>query len=259
MFIGTAIKIYRYINQLRIRIGWVNTCLVILNRLLVGGSRGAIRIYKYLLIAQPVGNQPFLAPARGRKIAIRQIDRHDPVIQFFPRPMSTIDERFKNGAICLVAFKDEEFAGFIWLMLGTYQEDEVRVRYIPLPAKRAAWDFDVYVAPNYRLGFTFLRLWDEANRLLNENGFEWSCSRISSFNPDSLRSHTGLGAVVLGQAVFIQLAHWQVTLSSIRPYINISLDSNTFPQFFLETSQLKNPFLIKENKTVPDSTQVTRS
>lgn len=257
--LNRAIKIYRNINQLQARMGWLDTWLVILNRLLVKGSRGTINIYKYQLVAQPVSNKPFLTPTRGRKIVIRQIDRYDPVIQFFPRPISTIHERFKNGAICLVAFKGEKFVGFIWLMFGAYEEDEVRARYIPLPAKRAAWDFDVYVDSDHRLGFTFLRLWDEANQLLSENGFEWSCSRISSFNPDSLRSHTGLGAVVLGKATFIRLAGWQITLASIRPYINISFNSNYFPQFFLDTSQLKNPFLIKDNKTALDSTQATRS
>lgn len=247
--LNRVIKTYRSINQLQAKIGWVNTWLVIINRLLNKGSRGAISIYKYQLVAQPVSNKSLLAPTRGRKIVIRQIDRYDPVIQFFPRPISAIYERFKNGAICLVAFNNEEFSGFIWLKFGAYQEDEVRARYIPLPTNRAAWDFDVYVSPDHRLGFTFLRLWDEANRFLRENGFEWSCSRISSFNPGSLRSHTGLGAVVLGQAVFIRLVGWQVTLASIKPYIDISLNYNNFPCFFLDTSQLKNSLLTKDSSS----------
>lgn len=245
-------KIYKYISQSIITIGWLNTWVLILNRLLVRISHGKIKIYKYQLVAQPVSNKPYLAPSRGKKIVIRRIDERDPVVQLFPRPISVIRDRFTSGAICLVAFKDDEFAGFIWLMLDPYQEDEVRARYIPLPVGRAAWDFDVYVSPHYRLGFTFLRLWDEANRLLSENGFEWSCSRISAFNPKSSKSHAGLGAVILGQAIFIVLANWQVTLASISPYIDISLKSSSFPKFFLETSQLNNSFPIKNDKTRPD-------
>jgi len=245
-------KIYKYISQSVVTIGWLNTLVLILNRLLVRISNGKIRIYKYELVAQPVSNKPYLASSRGKKIVIRQIDVQDPVVQLFPRPISVIRDRFRNGAICLVAFKDDEFAGFIWLMLGPYQEDEVRARYTPLPIKHAAWDFDVYVNPHYRLGFTFLRLWDEANLLLNKNGVEWSCSRISSFNQKSSKSHAGLGAVILGQATFIVLADWQVTLASISPYIDISLKPGSFPEFFLETSHLNNAFSMKDDRTIPD-------
>ena len=252
IIINNVVKIYRYISQSIPAIGWMNTGFLVLHRLLSKISYGNIRIFKYQLVAQPVNNKSFLPLARGKKIVVRQIDEEDSIIHHFPRPISVIRERFKNGAICLVAFKDEEFLGFIWLMLGPYQEDEVRARYIPLPARQAAWDFDVYVNPHYRLGFTFLRLWDEANRLLSKNGFTWSCSRISSFNLKSSKSHASLGAVIFGQVVFIELVDWQVTLASIKPYIHFSLKSGSFPEFFLETSSLSNPYLVKGGKATVD-------
>lgn len=245
-------KIYRYIGQLVPMIGWVNTGFLVLNRLLVSVSNGGIKIFKYQLVAQPVNNKPFLSPTRGKKIVIRQINEQDPVIHYFPRPVSVIQERFKNGSICLAAFKDEELIGFIWLMLGPYQEDEVRARYTPLPAKRAGWDFDIYVSPKHRLGFTFLRLWDEANQWLSKNGCQWSCSRISSFSARSSKSHAHLGTIVLGQAVFIQLINWQITFASMSPYIHISLKPDSFPEFSLETTSLTNPYLAKDDKVIVD-------
>jgi hypothetical protein len=110
--------------------------------------------------------------------------------------------------------------GFLWLLLGSYQEDEVRARYTPLPKDRAAWNLDVYVEPNFRLGFTFLRLWNEANKLLTTLGVSWTCSRISAFNTGSLTPTRTLGHSLWG-ALFFYAGRWQITLASI-PLISIS-------------------------------------
>ncbi|MEO5655294.1 MAG: hypothetical protein ABIR00_04840 [Nitrosospira sp.] len=206
-----------------------------LNRLLVAVSKGTLRLYKYNLMAQPVAKTSLLPPGRGKKIEIRLIHEHDEITRQFPRPAAAIQARFKLGAKCLVAFKDGQFIGFLWLSLGSYQEDEVRVRYIPLPAGRTAWDFDVYVAPDFRFGLTFPRLWDEANRLLMENNILWSCSRISAFNSGSLGAHARLGSVSLGSAIFFYVSRWQITLASISPYFHLSSHSGSFPEFRLNT------------------------
>ncbi len=246
--LSNMIKRCKSISQLSSQIGWLDTGLFVLNRLLVRIFRRSIRLYKYYLTAQPVSNKPLLPPNRGKTIEVRLIDAQDPVIQCFPRPFPVIQERFKNGAICLVAFKDGKFIGFIWLMFSGYQEDEVRVRYVPSPADSAAWDFDVYVEPDHRLGLTFLRLWDEANQILSRNGMQWSCSRISAFNVNSLKAHVGLGTIMLGQAVFLCLGNWQITFSSLHPHVHISFNSSSFPEFHLETHQLNSPFSTREGQ-----------
>jgi hypothetical protein len=246
---SNAIITCKRINKVLFQMGWFNTGLLILNRLFAKISRHNICIYKYYLIAQPVNSKSLLPPNRGKNIRIRLVNKEDPVIQLFPRPLSVIHDRFKQGAICLAAFKDEKFIGFIWLIFNHYQEDEVRARFIPLPTSRAAWDFDVYVDPEYRLGFTFLRLWDEANQLLIKNGIHWSCSRISAFNLNSLKSHAGLGTITLGQAIFFCVGSWQITLTSMYPYIHISFYFNSFPEFHLETQKLNNPFSAQEKGT----------
>lgn len=245
---SNVVIIFKRINQLFSMIGYLNTGLFILNRFLTSLFGQNICIYKYYLIAQPVNSKSLLPPNKGKKIAIRLINKQDPVIKLFPRPLSIIEDRFEKGAICLVAFKDEKFVGFIWLIFKPYQEDEVRARFIPLPSESTAWDFDVYVEPDYRLGFTFLRLWDEANQMLIKKGFRWSCSRISAFNSNSLKSHAGFGTITLGQAIFFRIGSWQITFSSLHPYIHLSFHFNSFPEFYLKTQKLNNPFSSHEKE-----------
>ena len=57
-----------------------------------------------------------------------------------------------------------QFAGFLWLQIPRYVEDEVRCVYEMEPAGAAAWDYDVYVEPDFRFGKAFVRLWDAAHR-----------------------------------------------------------------------------------------------
>jgi hypothetical protein len=228
-------ELYKMLRQW----GWLNTGLFIVNRILSIVSRGHVRLYKYHLIAQPVAKETLVPQGRGKKIEIRLIQENDEIIKKFPRPAAAIQSRFKQGAKCLVALKEGEFAGFLWLLMGSYQEDEVRARYVPLPPGRSAWDFDVYVAPPFRLGLTFMRLWDHANRMLNENGISWSCSRISAFNTGSLGAHARLGILFLGSAIFFCAGRWQITLASIHPFIHLSTRAGSFPEFQLDTGQLE--------------------
>jgi hypothetical protein len=190
------------------------------------------------LVAQPVAKTALLAQGRGKKIEVRLIHEQDEIIQQFPRPAAAIQARFEQGAKCLVATKDGRFVGFLWLLMGGYQEDEVRARYVPLPANRSAWDFDVYVAPDFRLGLTFLRLWDQANRVLCENNIFWSCSRVSAFNVGSLAAHARLGTVFLGSAIFFCVGGCQLTFASTSPYFHLSWGPDSFPEFRLDTQRL---------------------
>lgn len=226
------------LSQMLQQWGWFNLGLFVLNRFIATLSGGTWRLYRYHLIAQPVPATALLPSGRGRKIDIRLIEEHDEVIRQFPRPPEAIKERFKQGAKCLVAFKDGQFVGFLWILLGSYQEDEVRARYTPLPKEQAAWDFDIYVEPGSRLGLAFLRLWDEANKFLKSNGISWSCSRISAFNSGSLSAHARLGTLSLGSAIFFYAGRWQITLASISPYFHLSSYSGSFPEFRLDTQEL---------------------
>ncbi len=229
------------VYQLAQQLGWFNASLYVLNRLLSIVSHHRIRLYKYYLIAQPVANESLLPSNRKSRVTIREINEKDEIIQNFPRPINVIHNRFKSGARCLVAIKDNEFIGFLWFLLDSYQEDEVRARYTPFPSEKTAWDFDVYVAPNFRLSRTFAHLWSEANNILRERKIIWSCSRISAFNNNSLRSHKCLGARFLGSALFVCIGKWQLSFASIYPYFHISSYDDSFPEYRLNTDKPNDP------------------
>jgi hypothetical protein len=244
-----AIRAFRALSR---DIGWLNASLYSLDRLLLKALRGYLRLYKYDLVAQPVRETPLLPPGRGKKIEVRMIDETDIVTHQFPRPSAVIQARFKQGAKCLVAFKEGEFIGYLWLLSGTYIEDEVRATFSPLPAMKAVWDFDVYVAPEYRVGFAFSRLWDEANRFLAEKEIKWSCSRISAFNPGSLSSHARLGARTLGTAMFFCAGRCQVMFATTAPYIHLSFHSASFPAIRLNTGESSNRSFTTQTKLTPE-------
>jgi hypothetical protein len=157
------------------------------------------------------------------------VSEEDPVVRSFPPPLAVIRSRYKQDAICLVAFEESSLVGYLWLLLGPYEEDEVRCRFIPMPEGKAAWDFDVYVFSRYRLGIGFLRLWDEANRYLRERGIEWTMSRISAFNAVSFASHRKLGARVVGHAVFVVLGPCQLALTTVFPFVHLSVGTRNGP------------------------------
>lgn len=213
-------------------LGWGNAILYGLDRLLAAVSKQHLRLFKYYFVAQPVAEKSFLPESRGKSVALRWITSHDPMLTA-PRPPHILRQRFEQGAICLVAEIGGRFSGFLWLHLGRYREDEVRSRYVPAPLGRAAWDFDVYVEPPQRIGFAFLRMWDEANKFLREHGVRWTLSRISAFNSGSMASHSRLGMKRLGSAVFFCAWSVELMLADFPPYVHVSWSDAGTPDVFL--------------------------
>jgi hypothetical protein len=215
------------------KLGGLNACLLAFDRLLRRIAGGRMRLYKYYFVAQPVAKQPWLPPHRGAGVEIRSVKACDPALAQFPRPQAVFPRRFAQGALCLAAFKAGSCIGFLWFTLGPYQEDEVRCRYVPLPEGASAWDFDIYVHPEHRNSIAFLRLWDEANRLLAARGIRWSLSRISAFSKRSMSAHARLAAQRIGTAVFITLGSWQISVATVTPHFFVSRDPRSFPVFAL--------------------------
>lgn len=222
------------------QLGWMNACVYALARLteMVFGNR--VRIHKYYFVAQPVAKASWLPPRRGQGIEIRRVAESDPLIGQFPRPNWAAAYRFRQGAVCFAALKEGALAGFLWLTLGPYQEDEVRCRYVPLPAGKSAWDFDVYVEREHRNGIAFLKLWDEANGFLSAHQFQWSLSRISAFNSGSILSHAKMGTRRIGVATFLCLGSWQIAASTIPPHVHFSTGGGSFPTYALNPEQPEN-------------------
>ncbi len=215
------------------QIGWLNGIVYALALFVQRASKGRWRLFKYKIVAQAVPDVA-LCGKRGRQIDVRCLRQAKDLPLGFPRPPEIIAMRYRQQARCLAAFREGHFAGWLWLCLGPYQEDEVRARFTPL-APDAAWDFDVSVMPEHQLGLVFARLWDEANRLLTQAGVRWSCSRISAFNRASMAAHARIGTTHLGHAVFLCCGNWQWTVSTLAPHFHLSRSPDSFPQFRLET------------------------
>lgn len=205
--------------------------LYLLTRALEGTPAG---VHCYHLVAQPVPGGPLLPAGRGRSIEVRLMERADPALSQLPLTAEVLDRRYGQNAICLGAFKEGAVIGCLWLCLGPYREDEVRCRFVPQPEGGAAWDFDVYLHPEQRLGLGFARLWDEAHRRLRERGVAWSMSRISTLNLKSLAAHRRLGARQLGMATFVQLGGAQLMVSSLSPHVHLSLRRGSAPSLLLK-------------------------
>ncbi len=167
-------------------------------------------------------------------MTVREISTGDPAIKAMPLSSDVIAYRRRQGAHCLGLFLKERMIGYLWFCLGPYDEDEVCCRFIPRPAEKAAWDFDVYLLPEHRGGLCFLRLWDAGNAFLRERGRSWSCSRISVFNRASILAHHRMGAERLGTATFLALGSCQLMISSLRPRLNLSCHPDKGPRIVLQ-------------------------
>lgn len=215
-------KISRLINDF----GKTNAILYLLSKALSVPSGRKVQLERYFLVAQPVQDKPFLPPGKGKNSTISELTPAHPLLSQLPRPAEVIADRFAQGAFCLALVKEDQVQAFIWLIRRQYNEDVALVRYLLPERANTVWDFDVYVAPPYRLGFTFLKLWDAAYAHLRSMGVQWSISRISAFNKDSLSSHIRLGAKTFASVTFLKIGSLQILFSSLHPWLHVSLGKN---------------------------------
>ena len=210
-------------------LGWANGWLYFLARMLQKLSTGKVYIIRYIFVAQPVPDVSRQGshdqPSRG----VRQVDVNDPIVRDFPRPAPVIARRFGAGATCFVAESRDRFSGFLWFQRNAYEEDEVRCRYELYPPERCVWDYDVYVEPEFRMGRTFSRLWQAGNAHLAEEKIEWSMSRISAFNSNSLAAHRRMGIRAITTATFVVIGPLQISLLGRSPYIHLGVSARTRP------------------------------
>ncbi|MCE3263023.1 MAG: hypothetical protein K0R43_2102 [Pseudoduganella sp.] len=222
----------RYLHTIG-ELGLGNAAWYVLARCLGGVG---CRLHRYQFVAQRVAPQA-MRPKVG-SIVVRSLASAAELPPCYPRPPDIVRARFRQGGCSIAAWKGCELAGFLWYQFGAYHEDEVRARY-SLPSPRACWDYDVYVQPQLRIGLAFCRLWDEAYRRMHARGIEWTCSRISAFNPASLRAHRRIGTVILGSATFLVWGRWQLMLSGHAPYVHLSGHPAARPTLVFDTASLE--------------------
>ncbi len=188
-------------------------------------------VYRYYIVAQPVPDKSLLPPRRGRTISVRELKPGDPAFSSLPLDEDVLAYRFAQNVTCLGAFQDEKPIGCLWMCFDAYDEDEIRCTFRLAPAEGVSWDFDVYLHPDVRLGFAFLRLWDEANAILRDRGIAWSISRISGFNPGSMASHARMGAVRVGSLIALKGPKWQLVYSSYKPVLSFRRLDGRLPSY----------------------------
>ena len=193
----------------------------------VSGRRAYL--IRYYVVAQPVP-KPFVPVCRlSETEKVYEAGPEDALVGFFPRPREVVASRFERGHVCLLAAKNGTFAGFLWFAREIYDEDEVHCRFVLTEPESCVWDYDVHVEPHFRMGRTFARLWDAANQRFADSGIEWSCSRISAFNRQSLQSHQRLGIHKIHTLTFICIGSFQMSLLSCKPYIQLSWNGRGCP------------------------------
>jgi hypothetical protein len=216
------------------RLGWLDGTLLLLARGAKRLTGGRLRVVHYRIVAQPVPDRAWVSGPADAGFAIERIEAGHRLTRNFPRPAEVIARRFADGAVCFAASRGDALVGFIWLMHEAYEEDEVRCRFVPRPAARTAWDFDVYVDPAFRMSRAFLRLWDAANAYLRERGIEWTMSRISAFQTRSQAAHRRLGAQPVASALFLCLGMVEISFFTTRPYAWVSVDPGSRPALFVD-------------------------
>lgn len=211
-------------------LGWADTIVFIVARVLSRLSFGAVRLVKYYFVAQPVPPAPRTVSGTAGSTRYYVATAEDTVLTQAPRPLAVYRERFAQGARCVVAARGDELAGFIWFCPRAYAEDDVRCRYRWAPAGLAEWDFDVYIAPPLRMGRLFVRLWEQAHAQLRSDGVGWTLSRVDAFNAESLAAHRKLGAQTIARGWFLIARGVQLSLLSTVPYCHLSWRADDVPQ-----------------------------
>ena len=150
-------------------------------------------------------------------------------MQQLPRPEHRLRNRFLQKTSCLLGTKEDKLISCAWFTYNNYEEDEVWCNYDFSGSPQTVWDYDVFVDPNYRLGRAFHLTWQAASADLYARGFRNTLSRISAYNPNSIKSHEKLGARNCGSAVFLKLATLQLMISNKRPFLHCTTTKEKRP------------------------------
>lgn len=201
--------------------GWFAGLLYCIGRLLQRLSPN-LGLYFYEILVQPIPETPLLTGKLAESFATREIFRDDPEIALMPARPEIKESRFEQGAMCLGAFKKQEFVGHIWFAFGQYEEDEARCTFILPDDGQSVFDFDLYVFPQYRMGLGFMAVWNGACQFLRKRGVRHSFSRLTRVNIASRTAHQKLGTQIVGRVFVLKIFSWELFASTIAPFVYVS-------------------------------------
>lgn len=153
-----------------------------------------IHYHRYALLVIPASSMPKMPTGYEVRTA-----KPSEVEGQIDASSDTIAYRFSQGAVPLGAWHGGQLVGVIWLVEEAFDEDEVRVRWLPPP--RHAWDTGLWIAPERRLSRAFAALWAGCAHWLQSRGLVGTASRIADYNVPSLAPHLRMGGRVIGHAI----------------------------------------------------------
>ena len=191
------------------------------------GKKNAFQYYHFY--SQPIGPSQAHNPKRTSAFTFTWHESFSPLMLQLPRPEHRLRDRFKQKTTCVLGAKGGQLVSCAWFAYEGYEEDEVWCRYEFPNSPDSVWDYDVFVAPDYRLGRAFHLTWQAAASRLYNAGYRRTLSRISAYNPNSLRSHERLGAQRCGSAMYLRLGRIQIMASNKAPYLQITANRKGRP------------------------------
>lgn len=205
----------------------IDQCLVRIN------SR--FRVYPYDLMVQSVHDDNILPSNLSNKIVVREIEKNDPILNEIPPPTDVVANRYDQGAVCLGAFRKAELVGYLWICFDSYEEDEIRCTFVPLPAGKSVFDFDFYIFPEHRFSIAFAALWDGTNDYLRQRGIRYTTSRVSRFNLQSISAHSHFDCWRVGRTLAFTGKQFQCLFATVPPYIDVSFSEASRPKIFIDS------------------------
>jgi hypothetical protein len=210
------------IKSLIQQLGYSSTASYLTSRALV--KFFGIYMQHYKFYSQPVHSKPRVARSKLDRYEFTWIDKPEKILDQLDRPKNIIEDRFNQGSICLIAKQQDSLQGCLWFVRSKYIEDDVRATYYF--SENRVWDYDVYVTPKKRFTILFAALWDTADAWMKEHNIASTLSRISVYNPQSIRSHEAAGAKQIGWMIAIVIKNWQLTISDRSPKLHFSSKNN---------------------------------
>jgi hypothetical protein len=220
--------------------GFAAGALYAIDRVLHLSSRDC-GLYVYELMVQPITGKPMLPSNLAKNLRFAEIQEGDPEVASMPAREEIKAARFRQGATCLGAYRNEELLGYVWLCTQRYEEDEVRCTYELVDRQRSVFDFDLVVLPKHRMGIGFMAIWHGANAYLHERGIRYTFSRLTRFNLASRRAHDHLGWRRVGLALVLKLWRVETMLASIHPYAGLTWSSSQRITLPLRPTPLEHP------------------
>jgi hypothetical protein len=186
-------------------------------------SGGRVRLLQYLIMAQPVPPAAGRPAGAVRGITVERVEPGHHLLSQFPHRAEALRKRFAQQAICHAAHRDGELVGYLWLQETPFADRDAGCVFVPAPTGRVAWDYDLWIAPSWRMSRAFQRLWEEAHGYLRARDVEWTFSCVSSFNRASLASHRRLGARLVSRAWILRVGARQLAAFTQPPFVDLCL------------------------------------